>query len=114
MGVRHAHRPVGRDQAQLLHVPADERAQRRLGLGLARPRDVAKVRLQAAELILNVDQIASFLGANRLAANRFAVKTLFAPSVLEYPLFTWQFGVVQSNGSSANWFAAMVLMCRSF
>ena len=34
------------------------------------------------------------LHLNRLAANRFADKTLFTPSVLGYPLFTWQFGVV--------------------
>ena len=31
---------------------------------------------------------------NRLAANRFAHKTFFTPSVLGYPFFTWQFGVV--------------------
>ena len=43
---------------------------------------------------------------NRLAANRFADKTLFTPSVLGYPFFTWQFGVVQSDGSSADRFAA--------
>ena len=29
---------------------------------------------------------------NRLAANRFADKTLFTPSVLGYPFFTWRCG----------------------
>ena len=31
---------------------------------------------------------------NHLAANRFADKALFTPSVLGYPLFTWRSGVV--------------------
>ena len=36
------------------------------------------------------------------AACQSAGKASFTPSVLEYPFFTWQFGVAQSNGSSAN------------
>ena len=46
-----------------------------------------------------------------IAANRFAANPQFTPSVLEYPLCTWQYRVVVSNGSSANRFAAKTLTC---
>ena len=39
-------------------------------------------------------------------AKRARDKTLITPSVLGYPFFTWQRGVVSSNGSPANRFAA--------
>ena len=48
-----------------------------------------------------------------IAANRFADKMIFTPSVVEYPFFTWRIRVVKKNGLTANRFAAKWLTCRA-